>query len=241
MRGSGAVGALAAIGFGIAGLALTALELVPQTLGFNDTDNPAVSLVYLRDNAEVYAMAGIALFVMALALTIVVFATWDLLAGRSSSLALRTVSAMGLLAASSFFLFGVLRYGIYPMLHIDGLDADWGEATYLVVQMAGVHGFAQGALVVVCAWAVGVAALGARSGALPRWLAVLALLPAIRLMSILGPTRILEGLPGELWIVLMLAIPGTMVWFILLGVAMLLRPRKGSPAAAAVSLEPAAS
>lgn len=241
MRTSATAGAVAAILFGIAGLALMALEFVPQSLGFSDTDNPAVSLAYLRDNSEVYAMIGIALFVMALALTIVVFTTWDLLAGRSGSLALRTVSAMGLLAAFCFFLFGVLRSGIYPMLHIDGLSSDWGESAYLVIQVAGVHGFAQAALVVVSSWAVGVAVLGVRSGALPRWLGVLAILPGIRLLAVLGPTRILEELPGELWIVLMLSIPGTMVWFILLGVGMLWRARTGPRLGAAVSLEPAGS
>jgi hypothetical protein len=230
MRNSAGVGALSAIVFGISGLAWTALELVPQSLGFNDTDDPAVSLAYLRENAEVYAMAGIALLVMSLALTIVVFAIWDLLVGRSGSLALRTVSAMGLMASASFFLFGVLRYGVYPMLYIDGLNPAWGEVTYLVGQMAGVHGVAQAAILLGCSWALGVALLGVRSGVLPRWLALLAILPAVRLLSLLGPTRILEGLPGELWIILMLAIPGTMAWFILLGVAML-RSARVSPQA----------
>ena len=224
MRSSAAVGALGAITFGLAGLAWTVIELVPVTLGFEDTDSPAVSLAYLRDHPDNYVQQGVGLFVMALALTIVVFTMWDVLAGRTSSLGLRTTTAIGLVAAACFFLFGVLRYSVEPMLYIDSLRPEWGEAAYLVGQMAGIHGFAQGALITVCGWAVGVSVMGYRARALPRWLALLAVVPAIRLVSLLGPTGTLDFLPGELlWIVLMLSIPGTLMWFVLLGAVLLRR------------------
>ncbi len=242
MRSTVVAGGLSAIVFGVAGLVWTALELVPQTLGFHDTDDPAVSLAYLRDNPEVYAQAGVALFVMAMALTVLVFVTWDALVGRSGSLGLRTASAMGLLGAICLFLFGVLRLGIYPLLHIDGLSQDWGEATYLVMRTAGIHGFAQGALVVLCAWAICVAILGVRAGVVPRWLALLAVLPGIRLAAVLGPVGGFNEMPGEVWVVTMLSIPGTMVWFVLLGLTMLWQARKATAAAAGTaSLEPAAT
>ena len=221
MRSSAAAGALSAIVFGLAGLAWTVLELVPQSLGFEDTDSPAVSLAYLRDHHDSYVQAGLALFVMALALTIVVFAVWDVLAGRTSSLGLRTASTVGLVAAACFFLFGVLRYSVRPVLYVDSLSPAWGEAAYLVGQMAGIHGFAQGAIVTVCGWAIAVAVMGYR--ALPRWLALLAAIPALRLVTVLGPTGTLDFLPDQLWIVFMASIPGTMLWFVLLGAVLFRR------------------
>lgn len=236
MRSSAAAGGIAAIVFGLAGLVWTALQLAQVTLGFEDTDNPAVTLAYLRGHLDNYLQQGLAMFVMALALTILVFAVWDLFAGRSSSFGLRTISTFGLVAAACFFLFGVLRYGVRPLLHIDGLNPSWGEAAYLVQQIAGVHGFAPAAIVTMCGWAVGVGVLGYRSRALPRWLALLAVIPLFRLVSILGPLLPPDALPGELWIVSLISIPGSMVWFILLG-AVLLRRGLRSTAVPAVMPE----
>lgn len=223
MRSSAAAGGIAAIVFGLAGLVSTGLQLAQQTLGFEDTDSPAVNLAYLRDHLENYVQQGLVMFVMAVALAILVFAVWDVLAGRSGSLALRTVSSIGLVAAACFFLFGVLRYGVRPLLYIDSLNPSWGESAYLVQQIAGVHGFAAAAILTMCGWAVGVGVMGYRSGALPRWLCLLALIPALRLLSILGPLLPPDALPDGLWIVLVVAIPGSTVWFVLLGAVLLRR------------------
>lgn len=222
MRSSAAAGGIAGIVFGVAGLAWTVLQFAPVSLGFEDTDNPAVSLAYLRVHFDHYLQQGLAMFVMALALTVLVFAVWDLLAGRIGSLGLRTVSAFGLMAAGSFFLVGVMRYSVLPLLHIDGLDSSWGETAYLVQQVAGTQGFGQAGIFTMCAWAVGVGVLGYRSRAVPRWLALLALLPALRLLGGVGPILV-DAMPGELWIVFMVAIPGSLIWFILLGAVLLRR------------------
>ncbi len=223
MRSSIAAGGLAPIAFGLAGLAFTALQLGAQSLGFEDTDNPAVSLAYLRDHPDNYVQQGLALFAMSIALVIAVFVTWDVLKGRSSSLGLRLVSTFGLIAAVSFFLFGMLRYGVLPLLYIDSLDPSWGETAYLVQQIAGIHGFAVAAIQTMCGWAVGVAVLGYRSRALPRWLALLAVIPAFRLLTFAGPILPPELPLDGLWIVLMISIPGSMIWFILLGAVLLRR------------------
>ena len=223
MRSSTAAGGLGAIVFGVAGLVFTALMLGAPSLGFEDTDSPAVSLAYLRDHPDNYVQQGLALFAMSIALTIAVLVTWDILKGRSSSLGLRLVSTVGLMAAASFFLFGVLRYGVRPLLHIDSLDPAWGETAYLVQQIAGVHGFAAAAILTMCGWAVGVAVLGYRSRALPRWLALLAVIPAFRLLTFVGPMLPPELALDGLWIVFMVSIPGSMAWFIALGAVLLRR------------------
>lgn len=229
MRNSAAAGGIAAIVFGAMGLVWTALQLAQQTLGFEDTDSPSVNLAYLRDHFDNYLQQGLAMFVMALALVILVFAVWDLLAGRTDSIALRTISTFGLVAAACFFLFGVLRYGVHPLLYINGLDPSWGESAYLVQQIAGVHGFAQAAIFTMCSWAVGVGVLGYRSGALPRWLCLLAAIPAFRLLSIAGPLLGPDFLPDGLWIVFILSIPGSVVWFILLGMVLVRRGLGATP------------
>jgi hypothetical protein len=239
MRGSTVVGGVAAMLFGLAGLASAALQLAQPALGFEDTDDPAVSLAYLRDHADNYVQQGLALFVLAIALTLLVFAMWDLLASRTSSLGLRTVSSFGLLAALCFFLFGVFRYSVRPLLYIDGLDQGWGESAYLVQQIAGIHGFAQASILASCGWAVGVAVMGYRARALPRWLGLLAILPATRLLSGTGPLLPPDALPDWTWIVFMLAIPGAFLWFLALGLVLLRRGLRTSPTSSAPDLAPA--
>lgn len=67
--GGSKVGAVSLIGFAVGGIAWFALELVPPGLGFEDTDDPATSLRFLREHAEVWAQAGVVLILMGLALT----------------------------------------------------------------------------------------------------------------------------------------------------------------------------
>lgn len=233
MRSNMAAGGVAAIVFGVAGIASVALQLAQQSLGFEDTDDPAVNLDYLRGHLDNYLQQGLVLFLMALTLTIVVFAVWDVLAWRSGSLGLRTVSSIGLAAALCLFLFGVFRYSVRPLLYIDGLNPDWGEAGYLVQQVAGVHGVAQASILAMCGWAVGVAILGFRSSVLPRWLAVLAILPGLRLLSGVGPLLEPDALPDGAWILAMLSIPGSFIWFVLLGAVLVRRGLKSARPAAA--------
>jgi len=215
------LGAVALIGFTVAGLVWFWLELAPQRLGFEDTDSPAVSLAFLRANAEVYARAGIALLVAGLSLIVSAIAVDDLLAPFADPLRRRAVSAIGLIAAACFVLHGVLRLGVRPLLYIDGLDRTWGEAGYVTIQLLGVHGFAQASILLLCAWIVGAAALGLRSRAIPAVLVLLAAIPGLRLLGLLGP---LEVAVDGVWLVMMLAIPVSFVWPSLLGVVLWRRP-----------------
>jgi hypothetical protein len=223
MRSRSIVGALALIVFAIAGIAWFTLELAPPNMGFEDTDSPAVSLGFLRAHGQIYAQGGVALLLMAISLTIAVLAVWDALAPRVDALALRTTTALGLFAAAFFFMHGVLRLGVEPLLYIDGLDRDWGEAAYLAIQMIGLHGFAQAAVMAACLWVVGVALMGMRARALPMALCIFALIPAFRLLGALGPLGMLDGLPEESWFLFMISIPGLLLWCLLLGIVMIRR------------------
>lgn len=85
-------GALAIIVFALAGIAWFALELAPVRLGFEDTDDPAVSLRFLREHQDIYIQAGIVLILMAISLTVATFAVWDVLAPRADALAIRAAT-----------------------------------------------------------------------------------------------------------------------------------------------------
>lgn len=215
------VGALAIIVFALAGIAWFAFELAPPNLGFEDTDDPAVSLRFLRAHQQIYAQAGIALVLMAITLTVAIFVVWDVMAPRSNSLALRSTSAWGLFSAAFFLMHGVLRLGVEPLLYIDRLGHDWGETAYLAVQMVGIHGFAQAAVTAVCAWAVGLSLIGLRTRVIPLALCVLGVIPAFRLLGILGPLGVLDVLPDELWLLFMASIPGVLLWCLILGIVLL--------------------
>ena len=74
MRSTYWIGALAIIVFAVAGIAWFALESTPPRLGFEDTDDPAVMVGFIRQYPEVFTQAGIVLIVMAVSLTIAVLA-----------------------------------------------------------------------------------------------------------------------------------------------------------------------
>jgi hypothetical protein len=210
---------------GVAGMAWFVLELAPANMGFDDTDDPSVSLRFLHLHADLYNQAGVALILMGIALAMAVFAVSDVMAPRADRLALRFASTLGLFAAVLLFMHGVLRGAAEPLLYIDGLDHDWGEAGYLVLQIVGIHGFAQGGILALCIWAVGVGLIGLRTGTLPRVLCLLAIIPAIRIIGLaLGPTGLL---PEGAWFVGIAAIPGTILWCLLLGIVMLRRSAAG--------------
>jgi hypothetical protein len=234
MRRQQTLGALALVAAGLAGIAWFWLELSPPRLGFDDTDSPEVSLRFLHAHPEIYGQAGVALLVLAVSLLIASFAVGDALAERSGPVAVRSLTAFGLVAAACFFLHGVLRFSAEPVLYIDDLDHDWGQAAYLVLQMAGMHGFAQAGIFALCAWVVAAGVVGWRASVVPTWLALLAAVPAFRIAGLVaGP---FTTLPDATWIVAIAAIPGVMAWCLLLGVFLLRRSlAEAAPRAAAAA------
>jgi len=225
VSGTSRLGAASVIVFALTGLVEFALELAPQVYGFADTDSPAVSLQYLHEHPYIYAWAGVILLVMAISLVIGALHLSDVLRPGATALAVRSTTVFGLLAAASFFGHGVLRLGVGPLLYIDGLDPDWGEAAYLVVQIVGIHGFAQAAITALCVWAIGVSLIGLRTRVVPTLVCALGIIPAIRLLGILGPLGALDALPDVAWILFMLSIPGVYLWCLILGIAVLRRGR----------------
>lgn len=221
-------GGLAVFVAGLAGIAMVALELMGPVLGFADTDNPAVSLSYLRQYPQFYSLAGAAEFIMALAYIVASFAISDVLAPRTSSISRRSLSALGLFAAAFLFMNGVLRESVWPLLYIDSMDSEWGESAYLAIQMSGTHGFAGASLIALGVWSVGICVAGLRSRSLPIWLCVLGLVAGLRLvMLIAGPiaTTAAIDLPG-IWLASMVLIPLGMLWWLALGVVLFVKAHR---------------
>jgi len=227
--------AWSAIGFTVAGLAWFGLELSPQVYGFEDTDSPRVMLAFLTEHAQLFAFAGLCLFVMAFTLTWTVQATRDPAEMDEPHTAAATVRSFGLIAAGSFLVAGVLRFSNEPLLYISGLDRDWGEAGYVALQLVTVHGFLQAATIALCIWAVGTAVLAYRSGLIGPVLGALAVIPAFRLLTLIGGP--LGILPEVLWLPSIAAILGTIAYAGLLAAIVLRRGTRRSSA----GLMPAAS
>lgn len=223
MRSAARAAGLSAITFALVSLAFFALQLAPPILGFDDTDNPAVSLAFVRAHPDINVFAGLSLILMAITLVVTILGVADVVAPRADSLALRFASTFGLFAAALFLVTGGLRIGASgPLLHIAGLRDEWGETAYLafnvVGQAAGIT-----AIVGLCLWVITLSVIGRRTSVLPLWLCVLGIVPAFRLLGgTLGPLGVLPD-SELLWILGMVSIPGTMVWCLLLGIVLLRR------------------
>ena len=228
MRSAARAAGLSAITFALASLAFFALQLAPPMLGFDDTDNPAVSLAFVRAHPDINVFAGLCLIMMAITLVVTILGVADVVVPRADSLALRCASTFGLFAAALFLVTGGLRIGASgPLLHIAGLRDDWGETAYLAFNVTG-QAAGITAIVGLCLWAIALSVIGRRRRVLPVWLCVLGIVPAFRLLGgTLGPLGVLPD-SEFLWILGMVSIPGTMVWCLLLGLVLL---RRGSSSA----------
>jgi hypothetical protein len=229
VRRTSTAGAIAGLVVAVTGFAWFALETAAPRLGFDDTDDPAVSLRFLREHAEIHAQAGVILLAMAVALVVLTIAVSEVLAPRGVAVARRSATAIGLFSAAYLFMHGVIRLSVRPLLYIDGLDQGWGEAAYLVQQIVGIHGFAQGAITALCLWVVGTSLIGWRTKTLPLALCVLGLIPAFRLIGVVGPLGILPDDLGGLWIAFMVTIPATFLWCAILGLVLLRRTDAAVP------------
>lgn len=216
------------LAFGIAGIAFFALVLVPVSLGYEDTDDPALMLAFTRAYPKVFVQEGLALLAMSVSLVVAVVAVAEVIGHAANGVALRTISVFGLFAALCFFLAGALRVqAAGPVVHIADLNAVWGESAYVAVQV-GAQALLITGLFMVGLWSLGVGVIGYRVGAWPGWLAALAVFPALR--AGLG-TLAQVGLLPEIeifWLLSVVAIPGTMLWTLLLGVVLLRQARRGA-------------
>ena len=171
----------------VAGLALLGASLLEFAPGEarGDGDNPADSLRYLAEFGDLYSYSGLALVVAGVALVVGVITVHSLQRGRGRSLGFDTVSVFGVLAAGFFATTVVMRMqasGTMP--HTQSLDESWGEAAYLVVQMAGTQGLLSTGMIALALWLVAASTVFARRGV--RAPAVVAVFPVAVLLVLIG-------------------------------------------------------
>jgi hypothetical protein len=214
-------GRRAAIVAGLAGLASFWAELAPQRYGFEDTDNPATGLAFVTAHPDAWFQGGLALVILGVALILTVLASRRRLSainGPAQSahpdLGVEALSVLGLVSAAMFLGMGIVRWAGGPMLYVRGLDQGWGETVYLITQFVGVQLLLIGGVTLLAAWIVGAAWIGSRRGLIPRPLAVLAILPGVRLLALPGVGSLL---PDGAWLAGMAAIPAAFLWLVLLG------------------------
>lgn len=186
-----------------------ALEAATRPDG-TDGDNPADSLLYLQEHGTAYALSGCCLLVAALGLM-----------RAATAVPWRTPfqTVVGSVAAGLWAFTGALRISSPgPIAHIRDYDQDWGEAAYLVVQMAGTQGGLLSGVVLAEFWIVTGCALAWRSGALPRPLCALGVVALVYpLVSMLG--LVLGGVDEGLWLLgVGSLVVGMPAWFLASGV-----------------------
>ena len=163
----------AGVGLVVVGLALPAafaLEAATRPAG-TDGDNAAESLVYLREHGTAYRLSGLCLVLAALGLI-----------RAATAVPWRTpfLTALGGVAGGLWVFAGALRLSSPgPIGHIEDYDQDWGEAAYLVVQMAGTQGALLGGFVITELWVVTGCVIAWRRRALPRALCALGLIALV--------------------------------------------------------------
>ena len=194
-----------------------------------DGDNPADSLIYLQEHGTAYVLSGCCLLLAALGLM-----------RAATAVPWRTpfLTVVGSVAAGLWAFTGALRISSPgPIDHIRGYDQDWGEAAYLVVQMAGTQGGLLSGVMLALFWIITGCLLAWRSRTLPRPLCVLGMVALIYpLVFVMG--QIFESANEGLWILgissLVLGLPA---WFLSSGVWAIMtgsRSRVAAPHATAV-------
>ena len=222
------VGGWALLAYGGLSVGAAALAVSAVSLGLEDGDNPAVGLRFFRDHGDVYVLSGITLFFMAVSLAVAVLSLDDLLAERAHRLARRSVTTSGLFASAFLAVAGIFQISAPgPVLRIAEFGATDGRAAYLVVQQAGTQVALAGGLLTAGIWVVGTCVLGGRQRLIPPALAWLGLIPGFRVVAgLFGPLLDdASDASSAVWVVYMLAVVGTSVWFLLAGGWLVVRSR----------------
>ncbi len=186
------------------------LEATTRPAG-TDGDNAAESLLYLQEHGTAYALSGWCLVIAALRLI-----------RAATAVPWRTpfLTAVGSVGAGLWTFTGALRISSPgPIEHIRGYDQDWGEAAYLVVQMAGTQGGLIAGAVLTEFWIVTGCLLAWRTRVLPRPLCALGMValvyPLATLLNYLVSIEDGEGV----WILAVASlVAGLPAWFLASGV-----------------------
>lgn len=181
------------------------LEVATRPEG-TDGDNAAESLVYLQEHGTAYALSGCCLLLAALGLL-----------RAATAVPWRTpfLTAVGSVAAGLWAFTGALRISSPgPIDHIQGYDENWGEAAYLVVQMAGTQGGLLAGVMLTGFWIVTGCLVAWNARVLPRPLCLLGMVALVYpLGSLIG--RVVPGIGDAVWVLAIASLVlGLPAWFL---------------------------
>ncbi|MGQ0606871.1 MAG: hypothetical protein ACT4OQ_00205, partial [Chloroflexota bacterium] len=208
MRNTARIAAIATLFVTVAGITWLVLESTPVRLGFEDTDDPALMVDFVRQYPHVFAQAGVVLIMMAIGLTIAVLAVTDVIRPAAGALSIRATGAFGLFSAGLLLLGGGIRVGSSgPLLHMADLSQATGEAAYVAAQVVS-QAVLNAGLLALSLWSVGLSVIGFRSKVLPLVLCALGVLPGYRIVGgVLGPVGLLPEI-DVLWLISIASIFG---------------------------------
>lgn len=210
--------AMVVMGFALSGARLVELA----TRGQIDADDPAASLAYLADQGDAFVTTGILLVALAVALVVAAVAVREVLRTDRPSLWVDVGAVAGYLAAGALGIAGVMRIAAPgPLDYISGLNPDWGESAYLVVQVAGTQSLFAGGVLGLSLWLIGVAIAAWRRRSVARGALITAIFGLDFVFAVVAP---LVDLPEGVFTVhlfsLMVGLPLAVV---AIGVALLVR------------------
>jgi hypothetical protein len=84
VRSTTRIAAISTTVFGLAAIVWFVLESTPPRLGFEDTDDPAIMVAFIRQHPEVFVQAGTMLVLMGISLAIAVVAVEEVLRPQSA-------------------------------------------------------------------------------------------------------------------------------------------------------------
>lgn len=196
------------------------LEFATRPAG-TDGDNATDSLLYLQEHGTAYALSGCCLVLAALGLI-----------RAATAVPWRTpfLTAVGSVAAGLWAFTGALRISSPgPIDHIRGYNEDWGEAAYLVVQMAGTQGGLLAGVALTEFWIITGCLLAWRARSLPRPLCTMGMVALVYPLGL--ALSFVADIGGGLWIVGIVSLLfGLPAWFLASGVWALAIVARSRPA-----------
>ena len=211
--------------FSLSSVALIALDNLRSGLGFEDADNPALSIRFLQQRLDIFTYTGIINVVMGVSLALAAIALWEIFS-KEQSLLLKSGTLAGFAASAFFFVNGVLRIQAPgTLLHMAGFDAGWGIAGYLALQIVGTQGLASAGGFAFAIWVICIGIVNFRSRVFWvgfSWLGILAG-TGMLFSAFFGPLLPNSGFIYPVYIASILSV--LIVWSLAVGISLLFEKR----------------
>ena len=226
MKSVAKIGGGALVVFCLAAVALVVLDGQRSGLGFEDADHPALMIRFLQQRLDIFTYTGMINVLMGISLAIAALALWEIISKGQSLLLLKLGTLAGFAASAFFFVNGVLRIQAPgTLLHMAGLNGDWGIAGYLALQIVGTQGLASSGGFAVAIWVICIGIVNFKSRVFWvgfSWLGVLAG-AGMLFSAFFGPLLPNSEFVYPVYVVSILSV--LIVWCLLVGINLLSKSR----------------